>query len=87
MNTTFSKKKKVKKILTEMQQEEKNITMNQKQKYVTFIVAHQNQITDSMEQSPSGEANRSSASQEISWILWNPEVPYRIDKSRHVSLS
>ena len=33
-----------------------------------------------MEQSPSWEANRFSASQEISRILWNPKVPYRSQK-------
>jgi len=31
-----------------------------------------------MEQSPSWHANRSSNSQEIAHISWNPEVPYRI---------
>jgi len=40
-----------------------------------------------MEKSPSWEANRFSASQEIPHILWNPQIHYRVYMSPQLSLS
>ena len=40
-----------------------------------------------MEQSPSWEANRFSAIQEIPSILWNTKVHYHITSARNLSLS
>jgi hypothetical protein len=47
-------------------------------KYVHSLLT--NLLTHSMDQSPSWEANRFSASQEIPHTLWNPKVHYRINK-------
>ena len=44
-------------------------------------------VTDYMEQSHSWEANRSSASQEIHRILWEPKVLTAFTSARHLFLS
>ena len=44
-------------------------------------------LTYSMEQSPSWEAKRFSASQEIPSISWNPNVYYSVSKANHLFLS
>ena len=41
-------------------------------------------LNNPMEQSPSWEANSSSASKEIPSILWNPKVDYSAHKSQYV---
>ena len=46
--------------------------------FKTYLLIHS--LTHSMQQSPSWDANRFSASQEIPRILWNPKVHYRIHK-------
>jgi hypothetical protein len=44
-------------------------------------------LTHSMQHSPSWEANRFSASQEITHILWNPKVITAFKIARHLSLT
>ena len=46
--------------------------------FLTYL--HRYLLTYCMEQSPSWEANRFTANKEISHILWNPKVHYRIHK-------
>ena len=59
----------------------RHMTVYLAQKYFTCIVHLLICIlTHSMKQSPSWEANRFSASQEIPLILWNPKVLYHISK-------
>ena len=46
--------------------------------YITYLITYL--LTYSMEQSPSSEANRFSAGQEIPLVLWNTQLHYRIHK-------
>jgi hypothetical protein len=48
--------------------------------FVLVLVTSRHVVTNSIEQSPSSEVNRSSASQEIPCILCNPKVYYCIHK-------
>jgi hypothetical protein len=52
----------------------------------THLASQTTYVTNSMEQSPSWEANRSSAIQEISCILWSPKVT-TFKNTHHPSLS
>ena len=57
-----------------------NIRLGMKCLVLTFldVIKPLFTLTHSMEQGPSWEANRFSASQEIPRILWNPNLDYRI---------
>ena len=48
--------------------------------YIRTMKYNRGTLTYSMEQSPSCEANRFSASQEIPRVLWKPKVYYRFHK-------
>jgi len=50
----------------------------ERDRYTIYLLTYL--LTYSMEQSPSWETNRFSASQVIPYILWNPKVYYRIHK-------
>jgi len=58
-----------------------NSSVHSSRKWTVFInLVSLVLLTYLMEQSPSCEANQFSASQEITSILWNPNVHYRIHK-------
>jgi hypothetical protein len=46
-----------------------------------FKVKKVHSVTDSMEQSPSWEANSYSDGQKVPHLLWNPKVNYHVHKS------
>jgi hypothetical protein len=51
-----------------------SVLLNQKYRGLSVIIIKMMEYYNSMVQNPSWEANRSSASQEIPYILWNPKV-------------
>jgi hypothetical protein len=65
---------------------DKNLVISSKFSYLPHVIKS-NLLTYSMEQSPSQEANRFSASQEILHILWNPKFIIAFTSVRRLPLS